>query len=693
LLRAIAGVLLTADSGQLSGTAFVDDRPAGSAAGQAGLLLQDPADALVAATVGRDVAFGPENVALDRPQIWARVREAIAAVGFRPDLARSTGQLSGGEGQRLALAGALALRPGLLLLDEPTALLDPASADEVRRAVLAAVSASGATLVVVEHHLDPWVDQVDRVIVLSATGTVIADGSPDETLGRNGELLAAQGVWVPGLPDPEPLQLDDGLAGPWRPAARAGDVVLAGRAIGVPGRLAPVSASLAAGRLTAVTGPSGAGKSTLLATLAGLLPPGSGQVEAAPGLAAGLDPDPAAWRSRELAERIGWVGQQPEQGFVARTVRAEVLAGLRGGGDDGEGPTPGAVARADGLLHALGLSGLAEADPYRLSGGEQRRLAVAAALAQGSPVLLCDEPTLGQDRGTWAAVCGGLRAARAGGTALAVATHDRRLITALADAELDLSPRAESVPAPPDERSGTYRPGPGWPPVRRCGPLAVALVSLMALVSSVFVRSWQVGLATLAVILLLAPLAARSLRSAVLRGLPGLLAGLSIGWSTWLLGGHHVGTAVAAGLRILVLVLPGSLLTASLDASRLGDDLAQRLHLPARPVVAAVSALQRVEDLGAVWAHASWARRVRGLGAGRSPLGRVREVAALTFVLLVQTVRRSSRMAVAMDARGFAAAYDRSWAEPARWARADTVLLLVGLGVAALPIVLDVTWM
>jgi energy-coupling factor transporter ATP-binding protein EcfA2/energy-coupling factor transporter transmembrane protein EcfT len=693
LLRAIAGLLLTADSGQLSGTAFVDDRPAGSAPGQAGLLLQDPADAMVAATVGRDIAFGPENIALDRPQIWARVRESVVAVGFRPDLAHPTGQLSGGEGQRLALAGALALRPGLLLLDEPTAMLDPPSADEVRRAVLGVVRASGATLVVVEHHLEPWVDQVDRVIVLSASGAVIADGAPHETLSRYGEILAAQGVWVPGLPDPEPLPLDDGLAGPWRPSAKAGDVVLAGRAIGVPGRLAPVTTALMASRLTAVTGRSGAGKSTLLATLAGLLRPGSGQVAAAPGLAAGLGPDPAAWRSAELADRIGWVGQHPEQGFVARTVRAEVLAGVRGSGDDGERPTPAAIARADGLLSALGLSGLAEADPYRLSGGEQRRLAVAAALAQGAQVLLCDEPTLGQDRGTWAAVCGALRAARAGGTALAVATHDRRLIAALADAELDLSALDPSVPARPDERAGPDRPGRRWPPVRRCGPLAIALVSLMALVSSVFVRSWQVGLVTIAVILLLAPLAARSLRSAALRGLPGLVAGLSIGWSTWLLGGHQLGTAVAAGLRILILVLPGILLTANLDASRLGDDLAQRLYLPARPVVAAVAALQRVEDLGAVWAQASWARRVRGLGAGRSPLARVREVAALTFVLLVQTVRRSSRMAVAMDARGFAAAHHRSWAEPARWARADTVLLLVGFGVAALPIVLDVTWM
>jgi energy-coupling factor transporter transmembrane protein EcfT len=179
----------------------------------------------------------------------------------------------------------------------------------------------------------------------------------------------------------------------------------------------------------------------------------------------------------------------------------------------------------------------------------------------------------------------------------------------------------------------------------------------------------------------------------VARLIPGLIAALSIGWSSWLLGGHELATGVTAGLRILVLVVPGALLTAHLDPSRLGDDLAQRLRLPARPVIATVAALQRVEDLDRVWADAAWARRVRGLGPGVSPIARLREAAPLTFVLLVQSIRQAGRMAIAMDARGFAGAQRRTWAQPSRWHGADSALVAVGLLVAALPAVLDVTWL
>jgi energy-coupling factor transporter ATP-binding protein EcfA2/energy-coupling factor transporter transmembrane protein EcfT len=707
-LRALAGVLLTADIGELTGEVRVGDAPVGSRPGQAGLLLQDPADAKVAARVGRDVAFGPENVALSRPDIWLRVAESLAAVRFPYDTGHLTAQLSGGEGQRLALAGALALRPGLVLLDEPTAMLDQASADDVRRAVLDAVRSVGATLVVVEHHLEPWIADIDRLIVLSSRGEVVADGSPRELFRRHGDSLAAQGVWVPGLPAPTPMRLADGLAGPWpvgrprptgsgatRDGADQGDEpLLAAARAAIASRLRPVDLTVRAGRITAVTGRSGSGKTTLLAGLAGLLRVSSGRIMATPVLAGRLGPDPRRWRSPDLARRIGWVAQHPEQAFVARTVRAELLAGLRGDSGTADGsarPSRAAEARADGLLTALGLAQVAGVDPHRLSGGEQRRLAVAAALTQGPRVLLLDEPTLGQDRLTWSAVSGALAAARAAGTGLVVATHDRALIDQLADAVHDLSAPAGPAALP---GAGTRPAGaPSRPVVARCGPLAMLLVSLLAVLGSVFVRDWRVGLVALGVELALAPLAVADLRRSAVRLVPGLLAALSIGWSSWLLGGHRLTTGFTAGLRILVLVVPGALLTAHLDPSRLGDDLAQRLHLPARPVVATVAALQRVEDLSSVWAQASWSRRVRGLGAGRSPVARVREAAALTFALLVQSIRQAAQMAVAMDARGFAGARRRTWAEPSRWLASDTVLVLVGLAMSAVPAVLDVTWM
>lgn len=441
LLRAIAGVLRTNESGDLTGSVTID--------GGLGLLLQDPADAVVAQRVGRDVAFGLENLAVPPSQMVAAVRQALAAVHFPYGGSHRSLACSGGELQSLALAGVVVMRPGLLLLDEPTSMLDPAAAAYVRALIASTVAQTGATVIVVGHDLAPWVGEVDRLVVLSPHGAIVDDGPCRELLTRHGDSLAAQGVWVPGLPSPEPLDIPSELVVPWplgaagatavRPAQRSsGDVLLTASGVGVRRSarwvLNDVDADLESGRTLALLGANGAGKSTLIQVLGGLLRPDAGTVGVLPALARGLRRPPYRWHSRDLAERVGWVPQQAEHAIVKHTVREEIVATGHVLGYD----RAAVQGRAEGLLEALGMTRLLEANPYHLSGGEQRRLTLVTALAHGPDLLLLDEPTVGQDRLTWAAVAGVVRAARDAGVAVAMATHDRPAVLALADASLTL---------------------------------------------------------------------------------------------------------------------------------------------------------------------------------------------------------------------------------------------------------------
>lgn len=432
LLQGLAGVLGGDEEGESRGELLVDGQPASASRGRSGLVLQDPDAQVILARVGDDVAFGCENLGVPREEIWRRVRDALDAVGLDVALDRPTKALSGGQKQRLALAGALAMRPGLLLLDEPTANLDPAGVAEVREAVGRVLAATGATLVVVEHRIDVWLPLVDRVIVLGDDG-LLADGPPEVILGARGTELAAAGVWVPGIPP----------AAPPPPGTVAGDVLLHAQGLSVARvRGVPVASGIEvvvrAGEALAVTGPNGAGKSTLGLTIAGLLPPASGAVVAADGLADGAGPAPIAWRSRELLTRIGTVFQEPEHQLLARTVREELEVGPRALGLT----TDETAARVDDLLERLRLMRLERANPYTLSGGEKRRLTVAAALATAPRVLVLDEPTFGQDARTWAELVALLARLRDEGSAIVTITHDEAVVDALHARRLVLCPDA-----------------------------------------------------------------------------------------------------------------------------------------------------------------------------------------------------------------------------------------------------------
>lgn len=398
LLSAIAGVL--GSDGESEGKLDTGAPPVG-------MVLQDPDSQVIAARVGDDVAFGCENLAVPRDEIWSRVDHALATVGLDLPLNHPTTKLSGGQKQRLALAGVIAMRPGVIVLDEPTANLDPAGVAEVREAVAQAAADTGATLVIVEHRVEVWRDVAERAIVLDSGGKILADGPINEVLDRHRDELLDAGVWVP---DAElPMRKDDLSAvhtTDATPLLTTTDLVAGWP--GSTGATEPLNLRLLPG-CTCLTGPNGAGKTTLALTLAGLLKPISGRVSG----------DPHTWRSGDLARRIGYVFQDPEHQFVAPTVAGEV------GGD---------LA----LLEELGLAQLAQASPFTLSGGEKRHLSLATMLRNQPEVLIIDEPTFGQDRNSFAATVRLLQGVLARGTAILAITHDQDFIDALADHRWEL---------------------------------------------------------------------------------------------------------------------------------------------------------------------------------------------------------------------------------------------------------------
>jgi len=437
LLNALAG-LLDPHAGAEEGTLSLDGRRPRDARDATGLVFQDPESQLVMAHAGDDVAFGLENRCLPADAIWPRVHAALAAVGFPYAIDHATDALSGGEQQRLAIAGVIAVRPGLLLLDEPTANLDPDGAALVREVVAGVVAQLGLTLVMVEHRVAEALDLVDRVVALQAGGGILADGPASYVFMRHGDALADAGVWVPDRRLPAP---------PSRHRPESQTMILADQVeYRYPGSAVPAigktDLQVKSAEALALVGPNGSGKSTLAFLLAGLIRPSSGSVMAGEALARGRGHDPIAdWPARELARHIGTVFQDPEHQFLTGRVRDELALGPEAAGID----RAAARQRADELLARLHLAHLADANPFTLSGGEKRRLSVATALATAPAVLILDEPTFGQDRRTAIELLRLLAALRDEGRAVLFATHDREFATALADRTLRLPGRGDSV--------------------------------------------------------------------------------------------------------------------------------------------------------------------------------------------------------------------------------------------------------
>lgn len=749
LMGGLAGLLGGAEEGEATGTLTVDGVAPADARGRVGLLMQDPEAQVVLARVGDDVAFGMENLGVPREEIWPRVEESLAAVGLSVPLDHSTTELSGGQKQRLALASILAMGPGLLLLDEPTANLDPSGVAEVRGAVEAVVEKTGATMVVVEHRVDVWASLVDRVIVV-ADGAIAADGPLREVLEQQAATLRERGIWLPGddvaaevgaAPEVAPASFEgaeegvqdgaDNGAQTATPIARVADLTI-GYDKAAPVR-SGIDLTIERGVSTCIVGANGAGKSTFALTLAGLLPPLEGTVEVQ--TSDGTAGDPHEWSSKQLLGRMSMVFQEPEYQFLASTVAEELAIGPRAAGMTDEEIAP----LVDEHLEALGLTKLARANPMTLSGGEKRRLSVATALISAPELLILDEPTFGQDRGTWLGLVRLLRSALARGVTLVSITHDPAFVAAMGQRVVDLGQvgtrggvptdsadeagaaptghahdegaqsATNAAPAPARGAQTAEQPGAqtGTKPgarglLARTNPVARVLALLVATTPLLITIDPVSAGVALALELALMPLSGVSARSFFLKATPLLVAAplgaLSMllyatpgGTVYWQLGpaaisDHSMWLALGIGLRMCAIVMPAIALLDRIDPTDMGDGLAQILHLPARPVLAALAGARMTSLMAADWKALERARRARGVGDS----SRIRSFLRGSFSLLVFALRRSGKLATTMEARGFGAAGKRTWARVSRLRAADAVLMIVAVALPAIALTVSV---
>lgn len=725
------GIMVDAEGGATEGHVFVDDVPVREAIGRVGLVLQDPDAQAVFQRLGDNVAFGPENLHVERGEIWRRVDSSLAAVGLQGlQLHRSVTHLSGGQMQRLALAGALAMRPSVLLLDEPTANLDPDGVTQVVTAVRDVLDEFRSTMVLVEHHAEPWIDLIDRVIVLgsqtdqdAANGqerhtVIMADGTPDEVFRDPNLDFARLGIWVPRRYMRGECCIGAIHTGsePDYPACEGtGEPVLCTKnlAIGRNGKAVATGIDLAfkQGQITALVGANGAGKSTLALTLAGLLEPVDGEVSASGELAAGAHgAHPGDWKSTELASRISYVFQNPEHQFATGSVLDEVMLGpLRVGVEESQ-----ARERARTLLRRFDLLRYENANPYTLSGGEKRRLTVAAALASAPRVLILDEPTFGQDRCTWMQMVQLIHGLRSDGVSIIVVTHDRELVTALGARVIELQPensRREWEPAQDghgdsagdgvvavtsvNTRDEAERQSSRSPFLASLNPayrlIGGFLAALPMLLSLDWLSSGTMLVLEFAVLAVIGITPWRTVRStwpvfvgAPFSALAVLLYGKSGGDTWWQWGLMRVTDrsaelALATALRILAIGIPAIIAVLGIDVTDLADSFSQILHLPDRFVYGGLAGMRLFSVLQDDWAALSASRRSRGLGDDNA----LRAFLPQSFALLVLSIRRSTTLATAMQARGFGGTGPRSHARVSEVHVRDRVFLAACL---ALPV-------
>ena len=680
---------------------------------------QSPDAAVVTRTVHDEVAFPLQNLCLPRNEITSRVEEALHGVGLLERIWDDPWTLSGGQRQRLALAVALAMRPQLLVLDEPTSTIDTTGREEFY-ALISSLTASGTAVVVIDHDLDPVLPVVDQVLALNADGRTIGAGSPREVFMRHRRELTDAGVWMPRALRDADDDLPSGAAEPEAALTCAeagirvprladlctdGEVrylerqardsteswqqveaidtrqVLAGRTwpeprtsvdlvdLEVPGRSPRVSLRLGGGELVALVGPNGAGKSSILSALAGLV-----RSSADKAVVGGRD----VGKGRHL---VGYVFQNPEHQFVATTVRSELAVG---------GTPP---ERVDRLLRQFHLVSHQDHHPLTLSGGQARRLSVATMVSEERDVVVLDEPTYGQDWDNTCELMDFIDQLRHQGRTVIMATHDLELalehcthIVALPGASrggtVPVSGSEVTADGDADEPSGARATGTadsrtchvGLAPVQprpqprrglftSLNPLTLSTAVLPVMVMVFALRNHHLNLGILLTSSVLIVAARASLRRTAASVIAPWVVTVLMTW-IFSSGIHHqetaarlydLGDAVTGGTGIGALIALVLVSGVSTDPEALIRTLTTTFHMPYRLGAAGTAAIAFITRFRDDFILLRTARALRGIGQRWGLLAPVARWIGSILPLMILAIQHAERVALSMDSRAFGA--------------------------------------
>jgi len=389
------------------------------------MVQQDPETQFCTETVEEEVAFGPENFGLPRSEIRSAVNTALESVGASHLIDRMLSTLSGGEKQKVAIASMLAIKPKLLILDEPTSNLDPRSVSEMLRVVDDLRMSTDMTLVVVEHRAAGFLDMASRIAIMDA-GHLATETTRGSTAFKELESSLRERIPYPKV------------------KRRAGSVLsVSGLSYEVEGQriLNDISLSVEDGAILAVTGPNGAGKTTLLRHITGLVEPQEGSLKI---LDRSIDRRHPVepWT---LGKDVGYVFQNPNHQVFEKTVDKEIrFASENFGVDDKAAAVSVRDFEAEESVRSF-------VHPHSLSFGQKRRVCIRSASSHGPRVVLLDEPFAGQDSKNAEKICQMLAKLQNDGKTIVIVTHDIEFARAFATDALLLKNGGVVASGPTDE--------------------------------------------------------------------------------------------------------------------------------------------------------------------------------------------------------------------------------------------------